>query len=363
MNKILFFCNTYMQLLTAINMKVSMYAEKSADLLISDHSINAQTIKSNLERVNLFSNVLFVETKRFLSQSKISDLEDVIELTFCNSNKYENLFPKDIAYSEIFYYNYDPILVAMYDRCNRNGAVPKCIRYEEGILSYVHIENYSIIPRMKLARALRKMTHKDTVIDETKDVFCYYPELLHFDDAKIHSIPLLRRENKDLLNIYNTIFDYDPNMEDFRQKYIFFTTIFASERENDLEAKIVMDVADLVGKDNLLVKLHPRDARHCYEDCGIKVSRNSSVPWELIQLNHDFSNHVFLTVSSGSVINASAMLGDQIPTGFLFPLLPADVSSNKPFYNGITKLIASLKKIGALEKTDIIDTLEAVKVL
>ena len=363
MNKILFFCNTYMQLLTAINMKVSLFSDRSVDILLSDHSANAQMIRSNLEKIDLFNNVLFVETKQFLSQNILSDLKDVIELTFCNSNKFENMFPKDIAYSEIFYFNYDPILIAIYDRCKKNSAVPKCIRYEEGIFSYVHIENLSMFRRMKIIRVLRRLINKGTIIDETKDVFCYYPELLQLDDAKIHRIPLLTRDNKELLGIYNTIFHYDPDVEDFRQKYIFFTAVSASGPDNDPEARLVMEVADLVGKDNVLVKLHPRDARHCFGDHGIEVSRSSSVPWELVQLNHDFSNHVFLTVSSGSAINTSAMLGDQIPTGILFPLLSAENSSNRQFYNGIVKLIGSLKEIGALKKTVIVDTLEAVKML
>lgn len=364
MSEILFFCNTYMQLLTAINIKITMFVDKSADLLLSNHSVNAEKINDNLRGQNIFDEILFVQTKHaLLEQGKLSDLEDVIALTVGISNRYKKMYPADIAYRELIYFNYDPIVIAMYDQCKKNGADPRCVRYEEGILSYVHIENYSMCGRMKAIRALRGLIKKDTIIDETNDVLCYYPELLHFDNAKIHRIPLLTRDNKELLNIYNTIFDYDPNGEDFRQKYIFFTTVSASERDNNFETKIVMDVADLVGKENLLVKLHPRDSTHFYEDLGIEVSRTSAVPWEIVQLNHDFSNHVFLTVSSGSVISASAMLGDQIPTGFLFPLIEKDSPANQAYYKGVEKIINALKGIGSLLRTDIINVLEGVKTL
>lgn len=66
-----------------------------------------------------------------------------------------------------------------------------------------------------------------------------------------------------------------------------------------------------------------------------------------MQLNYDFSNHVFLTLSSGSVLNASAILGDSIPTYYLY--LYVKTRNNKLFLDcetSIRRRLESLQKMG-----------------
>lgn len=67
--------------------------------------------------------------------------------------------------------------------------------------------------------------------------------------------------------------------------------------------------------------MHPRDKRTIYEEMGLTVSRSSAVPWELIQLTHDFSDHVFISLVSSSIVTASAILHDDIESYFLFPAI------------------------------------------
>lgn len=84
---------------------------------------------------------------------------------------------------------------------------------------------------------------------------------------------------------------------------------------------MVLQIAEMVGKENLVVKTHPRDFRTVYEEAGLMVSRESAIPWEIIQLNHDFSKHIFISLSSGSLVTAMAMLDDNIRGYYLYPLL------------------------------------------
>lgn len=51
-----------------------------------------------------------------------------------------------------------------------------------------------------------------------------------------------------------------------------------------------MQLAEKVGKDNILVKKHPRSTVHIFEEKGIAVDTNSSAPFEAIQLNNDMSD-------------------------------------------------------------------------
>lgn len=76
----------------------------------------------------------------------------------------------------------------------------------------------------------------------------------------------------------------------------------------------MLKVANLVGKDNLLIKIHPRDLRTIYSDNGFNVDKNSLIPWEAIQLSSDFSDKVFLTINSGSVLSGSTMSEKPVKT-------------------------------------------------
>lgn len=65
------------------------------------------------------------------------------------------------------------------------------------------------------------------------------------------------------------------------------------------------------------VKTHPRDSRTIYKDHGFNVDVNSSIPWEAIQLSGDFSDKVFLTINSGSVLSGSTMSEKPVKTFYM----------------------------------------------
>ncbi len=102
------------------------------------------------------------------------------------------------------------------------------------------------------------------------------------------------------------------------KKYFFFTSVYDFEGGEPIgEYELVCKIADLVGKENLLVKTHPRDVRTIYEDEGFIVDKNSDIPWEAIQLSKDFSDKVFLTATSGSVLAGSFMSENPPKTFFM----------------------------------------------
>ena len=361
--RILFICNTYMQLITAIQLKLSIFEDVQADLIISDHSVNAHSIGERLQTCRIFSRIHNINSKEIMyDQGKLADLKDVMNVTFCLGNKFKSLLWQDTAYDAIFYYNLEPLLVCAYDESSKNGVKPRCVCYEEGILSYASIiHGYNTCPRMKVIHYLRGLLRKENISDLTKDFYIYYPELFPSDRGVCHKIPYLSREDHVFIKTVNTIFDYHPEEEHYLQKYLFFASSADIDGNPVGETELVMRVSDMVGKENLLVKMHPRDGRHVYEEQGISVSRNSAVPWEVIQLNHHFDDHVFLSVSSGSVLNTSAMLDDHIPTFFLYPLVKGkNTIVDRYCEQSVEKTVCALQKVGALKGTHIVRRLEDI---
>lgn len=348
---VLFYCNTYMQVIAAIQLKRKLYKNARVDLILTDHSANAEEVAKRIEKTELFERVRFCRTKHMIfEQNVIADFFDILRGIFSLDEKYEKLLWKnDKQYDQIFYYNLDILLYTIFDLSIQAGTIPKCNRFEEGLNSYYNMISYSNSKRMQVIRKLRLALGKRDVFAETNDFYCYYSDIFPFkEDAVIHRIPALDRYDDELIKLLNTVFDYEPQNADFHQKYLFFGSSADIDGNNVDEAEMVKEIAHIVGTDNLLVKTHPRDSRNVYSDSGIAVMTKSSVPWEVIQINHDFSKHRFLTLASGSVVTASAMLNDAIFTRYFYPMRRA---KNEAFFQYCeTNIRATLEKVQKLNR-------------
>lgn len=360
---ILFICNTYMQLITALQIKYTLMKDVNADLMLSDHSLRSEEICKQMEKYHIFHRVKNIQTKKIMyEQGKLADIIDIVALSLGHSGRFKTILLDGAVYKQIFYFNqHDLVPLCVYDESLRHGVHPSCACFEEGIFSYADMPVFWVTGRMGAIRSLRRVLHKDNIFDRTEHFYCFYPEIFPEHQGVCHPIPRLDRKNKTFLQMINTIFGYRPDQDVYPQKYIFFATSSDVDKKFVGETELVKQIADLVGKENLLVKMHPRDSRDVYEKYGISVSRNSAIPWELIQLNHDFSNHVFLTTSSGSVLNASVMLEDHIPTHYLYPLV---LGKNKEFdrfcQESIYQTLVVLQKLGAIPEIKITDDLKVI---
>lgn len=363
--RILFICNTYMQLITAVQIKRKMYKDEEADLILTDHSVLAEEAARGVSATGVFDRVKMVETKYVYTQGIMERITDVFRLVFHVGKKYKSwLWDDGKGYDFIFYYNFEMSLYSIADASIKVGKMPTFIQYEEGLSSYNAIMLHAKFGlRGTLICTCRKLLGKCLIFENTSSFYCYCPEIFKTDSGKsLVKIPSLDRKDHTLVTTLNRIFDYDPSKADFHKKYIFFASSADIDGENVEEEKLVKKVAEIVGVENLLVKTHPRDGRSIYEDSGIEVMKHSNVPWEVIQLNHDFTEHIFLTLGSGSVLSASAMLDDQITTYYFYPMVR---ERNEAFFQKnetiIGKTLEGLYKLGKCKTHKICDTLKPLE--
>ena len=57
-------------------------------------------------------------------------------------------------------------------------------------------------------------------------------------------------------------------------------------------------------KNNIFVKIHPRNRVNRFRELGYKTNIDTSVPWEIIAMNIDISNKVLITIASGSALTS-----------------------------------------------------------
>ena len=127
----LIICDTYSQLIEAIQMKITLFKDDIVDIRISDHSVGAEMVSDRLQKLNIFNNVYFVKTKKFIyERTKLESLVDVLKYNFGSIPKVQIKL-----YDEIIYYNTNLIIFAVGDYYKK--IAHECIwsRMEEGLFS------------------------------------------------------------------------------------------------------------------------------------------------------------------------------------------------------------------------------------
>lgn len=363
MSNILFVCNTYYQLIAAIQLRKTTFTEDYTEVILSDHSSNSKQVSQNLRMTGIFDEVRFLQSKEF-DLKPHRNFEGLKTIYHGTTGVYKPLKGSG-SYDVLLYFNQSVSTYLIFGYAYERNKQLKCYRFEEGILSYKTI--LQPLQKNRMSRRIqgmligRSIVGKPTIEELTKGLYCFYPELVEERDIVCYPIPVLRRQDESFVEMVNTVFDYHPESDTYSQHYIFFASSSDIDENSVGETELVLQIAEKVGRENLLVKMHPRDDRDVYEKQGITVSRNSAIPWEVIQLNHDFSNHVFMTVSSGSVVNASAMLGDRIPTIFLYPLVKGRNAYVDDFCeNTIQPTLEKLNHIGALQSVKTVRKLQDI---
>lgn len=354
MKRILIVANTYYQVIMAVQLKNTLFVNDSVVLLISDHSKNTKSISGKLDNIGVFESVKFIESLDVLKKRTICDkVRDYFQISFMKNNRYKYYLDgiENEIYDEILCYNYGIDIYGLFSYLSYYNNNLRVSFYEESILSY----NFSLDKlnkNMSFISKIRKVLKKLDIMNRMSSFYCFYPDLYRgmLDAIEVPNISKKGRTSE----ILRTIFELDNNK--YKEKYIFFTSVYDFEGGNPIkEYELCEGIAELVGKENLIIKIHPRDRRSIYEDNGFKVDRNSTVPWEAIQLSGDFENNVFLTATSSSALAGSLMSEEPIETYYLYNC--CDIAGN-------SSAIKTVKDIESLLTTETMrDTLRSITIV
>lgn len=327
MKRILIIANTYYQMIVALQLKNTLFHKDKVVLILTDHSPNMDNIANRIEKLGIFERCCYVEALEMVSARNFFDkICDYFQISFQKDNRYsiylENI--ENLYFDEIICYNFGAVIFGLYSKLYEYNKNIKVSIYEEGILSYsVKIEQTK---RRKLINFTRQLLGKGTIVGALNYFYCFHKELYkgELTSVKIPEVDMNGKTAKELVEI----FDLKSVNDNYQQKYIFFTSVYDFEGGLPIgEYDLVCKVAELVGHDNLLVKKHPRDKRAIYDESNLNIDNNSVVPWEAIQLAGDFSDKVYLTATSGSVMAGSFMAENPVKTYYLYPC--CDISENR----------------------------------
>lgn len=322
---ILYICTTYYQLILAIHMKYTVKKDCLIDVILTDNSIDAEKIVKNLNKNKIFNNSFYAAARHLdvPVRSIVQFASDTIKASVGVNKEFKQKL-KETVYDEMIIYNQNMFAYMVYAYIIRYNFRVIVSRYEEGITSYNLKYTMEKSIRRQALILIRKILGKKVLDNAIEKFYCMYPKLYH-GVLQTELIPEFKRDKRFIADI-NKTFGISA-IPTIKEKYIFFVATHDYKSSKLIgEKDLMLNLAALLGNDNLIVKSHPRINLSNINKNGIKVLKCSSIPWEAILLNDSYSDHVFITTISGSLLSVNLMQEKGAETYFLYPLL--DIACN-----------------------------------
>lgn len=310
-----FVCCTPYHLIVTLHMIGTLYKEDQNDIYISNHFESAKNVYQRLlslkTKINIpVKNVYFIEDKEISYDKSSFKINKIKGLLTCNISKYIKT-NESVIYTNLFLFTHSFFsnLIVTY-AYNKNKAV-KINFVEEGRMSYV-IRRSDIRNKIKffLDRITKVIKRRILSINIADKLLLFQPDLYTGDlKDKVSPIPSIK-ENPELKGVLNDVFNYQKQTNFNHAKYIFFDQSFAIDSNKQInEYVIVNNLTTRYFKEDLLIKLHPRDSIDKYKNYSQTMVNNSNFPWELIYLNEDLYDKVLISVNSSAVFTPKIVFG------------------------------------------------------
>lgn len=314
-NAVLIRCQSVYQLFNAINLAKNVLADREIDIVFTATTDFSEYI-TPLKNSHLFRNVFLSEDTsdtyikwRGLDEKQITDI-------FTHPEKYVFKLNNEPAYSDYFISVADEYNKIFYYYMISCGYYPNIHFYEDGMNSYI-LDNKANCAKDFIKHELYG---KYSFPLNIKSQYTYEPQVVINKEESINylRLPRIQVNNKQIKKLYNSVFPSEPIP---KEKYIFLEEAFYCDGIASTDVELVEELAQMVGKENIIVKLHPRNDYDRFTPRGFKVMKKNKAPWEMTLLNADLSSKVFVTVSSTSALTSGIVFEKPFTSIFLFKIM------------------------------------------
>lgn len=326
--KKLIICNNVYQTLVALWIVHKSDRTSVWDAIISDHMSNSENLANRIRECGLFEKVFYVKSlslkNHWVSHNRAARLVNAV-FPMHELREYVKVHSE---YSDIYFANFDIFSQILYNALSHSRSDVNLHVFEEGLASYSSFAKYysdfkSFYGGEKtgLKRILHKYIYKTKVIPgNLKEFLAFNPQLIQWDpECDIHTMEKIDCQDMQFRNLVNNVFQFDPSEQEYDRKYIFFEESFFAEGSEVNDIELIEDLAARVGKENIMVKIHPRNPVNRFQQLGYKTNRNVSIPWEVIVMNSDnLSDKVLITIASSCILNPIIVFGKTVNAYSLF---------------------------------------------
>ena len=324
----IFVCNTPYHVIVAHCIARNILKEDICDIFLSDAARTSYKIVKRLTDKSLcFRNIYYGETSKWqLGIGRYSD--------------------RVLKYRDDCFELLEKIDILQYDRCI----------YSVRDVFGVNMLDYIILNKPKMIIGLMEdgfstySYDKSGYLDGNKresyvgEFYLFWPEYLSWQPkGRIIEVPRYFEEDEILKTEFNRIFGYYDTGDSYNYKYIFFESGFMGW-ENSMLYDLLENIAAIVGKENLLVKMHPRNQGDInLSEKGYFVNKDWEIPWEIIAMNMYLYDKILITNFSQSVITPKLLFNKKYKAIFLSEIIASN-EFEKDFSNYMKNYVLSDNK-------------------
>ncbi len=325
MSRIVWIVNTHYQLLVALRMRLTEQKSDDVTLLVTDQTDRGGRLADALRREGLFTAVASVQTRDVCRDSwRSGGLGKIARMCAGGGDLFSGIPALEQPADTLYYHNLDIASHLLFAFLSKRNPALSCVRFEEGLFSYRAAEQMSA--KFRAAVYLpRTLFGKPNLAGRTEAFLCGDPAAYA---GRLPARPLPEAPDKAAFSaLLSRLFGIGEGALSRPQRYLYFSGAFDFEGGAPIgEIDLIGRVAERVGRENLLVKVHPRDDPARFTARGLAVEARSDVPWEVLRTVFELRGHVLLTTLSQSVL-PDEKAADAPPVVFLYRL--CDLSGNR----------------------------------
>lgn len=310
---ILFRATSHHQLINAIAIKIVYFPNEVADLILSNMT-DFTSILERLKNSKLFRKVYYVDdvtvAKNFIAKTK--------EERYRASKKVLNWWniDLDVIYDDYFY-GHDILCNKLfyYYLCSKQKQ-PIPHSFQEGVSSYLT----NIFNRGDGDSIAHSYYGEKSLLKALADFYFYYPNNLLYKSP----IPIRKIEtnNEKIKKCVKEIYCPPPLP---KEKFIYIACCSEFQGVSSNEIEIVNFISEQVGKDNIVIKTHPRCTHDNFSFRGYHVM-DSSVAWEAYALDDQLKDKILISAISTSVFATVSLAPENIRSLMLNKIFICDLS-------------------------------------
>ncbi len=312
-NKKLYFrCTTPLHLFNAINIKNSLYKNNYATAVLTG-DIDWGSMYTGLKEAEIFNDIILSDSTRDVTAyNKISENDKATVAENPEKFLINNGFTKELdaikkngPFTDLFFSldSKNEWMLYYYVAQKSKFAVDVHL-YEEGTASYI-FDHYDYIKRCDF---VPRVANIKPYLNSICEYLVYDPLLICVPDFKFKAVkmPDIKNNNEDIKKITLMVYG-KPSLP--KERFIYFDSPGFDQKEDYCSIDILEEIAKIVGKENIIVKYHPRTKSDRYAARGFKVMTATSPLWEANCFDAELSDKVFLSDMSTAALNCYNIFG------------------------------------------------------
>ena len=326
--RIAFVCDTPLQVLNAINVKLNNYKNYKADLFIYNQFSNAQNIVKRIKEDTIFENTFLV--KRYACYSGVVQKFVTFFRLMFPSRVLKKHVEGKVAHDKYEYMALcfiTPFTLSVFGYTQPDAV----IQLEDGIGTYIGdiLQDYS----SKVFKSLANITYYNKILKPTQ-VYVYNPEIYQAK-SNVPVIKIEMQKDETAQRRIEKIFGYHRNNLYSNYRMIYLTQAWEREGFSSQNEKKVLNYLRNRG----LIRIHPRQENDLFAGYNIDEFNNM---WEIECLHSMTSKHILIGAFSTAQIMPKIVADKEPILIFLYKIYFPDWKKD-PFWENISVLIRKIK--------------------